>query len=226
MVSNQKPRKIIMFTANAHKNPQVYGQPNKDSICYNSQLHTHDEDQFHHPQILKQASGTHTEWILIRDKEHNEIYHKITKNLLKRQNINNQINSRFKPATDLKIGTFVLIPNFIQKGISKNLQPLRKGPYQIIDKLTDVTYKLTDLNKKDIVQHRNNLLPFYPKEYALHKLTQLYSFTGSKIVQNNSKNESNQHTDEQMNSKTEKQKELLHRTSPKKNTNISKRKKK
>ena len=44
------------------------------------------------------------------------------------------------PATDLKIGTFVLIPNFnTQKGISKKLQPLRKRPYQIIDKPTEVT---------------------------------------------------------------------------------------
>ena len=47
------------------------------------------------------------------------------------------------PATDLKIGTFVLIPNFnTQKGISKKLQPLRKGPYKIIAKPTEVTYKL------------------------------------------------------------------------------------
>ena len=47
--------------------------------------------------------------------------------MLQRQNINNQIISRFLPATDLKIGTFVLIPNFqTQKGISKKLQPLRK----------------------------------------------------------------------------------------------------
>ena len=39
------------------------------------------------------------------------------------------------PATDLKIRTFVLIPNFTtKKGISKKLQPLRKGPNQIIDK--------------------------------------------------------------------------------------------
>ena len=81
--------------------------------------------------------------------------------MLQRQNINNQIISRLKPATDLKIGTFVLIPNFItQKGISKKLQPLRKGPYQIIDKPTDVTYKSTDTNKKEILQHRNNLLPY------------------------------------------------------------------
>ena len=59
------------------------------------------------------------------------------------------------PATDLKIGTFVLIPNFnTQKGISKKLQPFRKGPYQIIDKPTEVKYKRTDLNKK-----RNRLTP-------------------------------------------------------------------
>ena len=62
-------------------------------------------------------------------------------------------------ATDLRIGTFVSIPNFnTQKGISKKLQPLRKRPYQIVDKPTEVTYKLTDSIKKEIVQHRNNLL--------------------------------------------------------------------
>ena len=94
--------------------------------------------------------------------------------MLQRQNIKNQTNSRFKPATDLKLGTFVLIPKFTtQKGISKKLQLLRKGPYQIIDKPTDVTYKLTDTNKKENIQHRNNLLPYYPKEYALRELTQL-----------------------------------------------------
>ena len=105
--------------------------------------------------------------------------------MLQRQNINDQINSRFTPATDLKIGTFVLIPNFnTQKGISKKLQPLRKGPYQIIAKPTDVTYKLTDSTKKEIVHYRNNLLPYYPKEYALRELTQLYSFTGLKVIRN------------------------------------------
>ena len=185
MVFNQKPRKPIMFTANAHKNAQEYCQPNKDSICYNLPLHKHDELHFHHPQNLKLAYGIHTEWILNRDKKHLQIYQKVTKKLLQRQNINDQINSRFKPATDLKIGTSVLIPNFnTQNGISKKLQPLRKGPYQIIAKSTDVTYKLTDSTKKEIVQRRNNLLPYYPKECALREFTQLYSFTGLKFSQN------------------------------------------
>ena len=41
------------------------------------------------------------------------------KKLLQRQNINSQINSRCTPATNLKIGTYVLIVNFTtQKGNS------------------------------------------------------------------------------------------------------------
>ena len=105
--------------------------------------------------------------------------------MLQRQSINDQIKSRFTPATDLKIETFILIPKFnTQKGISNKLQPLQKGLYQMIAKPTDVTYKLTDPTKKEIVQHRNNLLPYYPKEYALRELTQLYSFTGLKVIQN------------------------------------------
>ena len=186
VVFKRKPGKPIMFTANAHKNAQGHCKPNKDSICYNLPLHTHDEDHFHHPQILRLASGTHTEWILNRNKKHNEIYQKVTKKLLQRQNINIQINLRFTPATDLKIGTFVLITNFqTQKGISKKLQPLRKGPCQLIAKPTEVTYKLIDPTKKEIVQQRNNLLPYYPKEYALRELTQLYSFTGLNVIPNN-----------------------------------------
>ena len=103
--------------------------------------------------------------------------------MLQRQNIHTQINSRFTPSTDLKTETFALIPIFTtQKGISKKLQPLQKGPYQIVDKPTDVTYKLSDSNKNENIHHRNNLLPYHPKDYALRELTQIYSFTGLKIV--------------------------------------------
>ena len=69
MLFSQQSRKTIMFTANPHKNDQVYCQPNKDSKCYNFPLHTHDEDHFHHPQILTLASSTHTEWILNKNKD-------------------------------------------------------------------------------------------------------------------------------------------------------------
>ena len=67
MVFKQKPRKPIMFKTNSLKNTQGYCQPTKESICYKLALHNHDEDHFHHPQVLKIASGTHNEWILKRD---------------------------------------------------------------------------------------------------------------------------------------------------------------
>ena len=53
IVFSQKPQKPKMFTANSSKNTQGYCQPTKVSICYNLPLHTHDEDPFHHPKILK-----------------------------------------------------------------------------------------------------------------------------------------------------------------------------
>ena len=115
--------------------------------------------------------------------------------MLQRQNNSSQINSRFTPVINLKIWTYVLFRNFTtQKGISKKLQPLRKGPYQINDKPTDVKHKLIDSDKKEIFQYRNNLLPYYPKEYTLRALTQLYSFTGLKVVQDNSDYNQNQNT--------------------------------
>ena len=82
MVFNQQPRIPIMFTASSSKNAQGYCQPTKESICYNLPLHTHDKHHFHHPQIFKLASGTHTEWILTRDKKHKKIYQKVTKKIV------------------------------------------------------------------------------------------------------------------------------------------------
>ena len=61
LVFNQKPRKLLMFSANSSKILQGYCQPTKESICYNLPLHTHNRDHFHHPQILKLTSSTHTE---------------------------------------------------------------------------------------------------------------------------------------------------------------------
>ena len=100
------------LTCQLNKNTQGYCQPTIESICFILPLHTHDEDHFLHPQILKLASGTHTEWILNGNKKQNENYQKVTKKLLQRPNSNSQINSRFTPATNLKIGKYVLIPNF------------------------------------------------------------------------------------------------------------------
>ena len=94
-------------------------------ICH----YIHDEDHFHHAKILTLDSGLHTEKILNRKKNYNEIYHKMAKTILQRQKFQSQKSSRVTPATNLKIGTYVLIPNFItQKRKSKKLPPIRKEP--------------------------------------------------------------------------------------------------
>ena len=47
-----------------------------------------------------------------------------------------------------------------------------------------------------------DLFPYYPKEYALRELTQLYSFKGLHIVHNNPQIEQNQHVNTTKNTKT------------------------
>ena len=48
-----------MFAANASKNAQGYCQPSKDFKRYKLPLHTHHEDHFYHPKLLKLVSNTH-----------------------------------------------------------------------------------------------------------------------------------------------------------------------
>ena len=130
MAFNQKLGKPITFTK-LPKNAQGYCQPNKDSICYNVSLNTQDADNFHYPKILKLASGTHTERILNRHKKHNEIYQKVAKKLVQRQNIQSQINSHFTPASNLKVETLVSEPIvFIQKRNSKNYKLSEKDSFK------------------------------------------------------------------------------------------------
>ena len=115
--------------------------------------------------------------------------------MLQRQNNNSQINSQFTPATNLKTGTYVLIPNFTtQKRVSKKLQPLRKGSYQIIDKTTDVTYKLTDVNKKNRSTSKQSLT-LLPERVRPSRTYSKYAFTGLKVIQSNSDHKQNQSTD-------------------------------
>ena len=69
-------------------------------------------------------------------------------------------------------------------------------------------------------------MPYYPKEYALRELIQLYSFTGLKIVENNSDFDQNYNTGKHLNSKPSQQKELVHQTSPKPETKTSQKERK
>ena len=66
---------------------------------------------------------------------------------------------------------------------------------------------------KKNVQLRNNLLSYYPKEYALLELTPINSFTDLKIVKSNSDIEQNQNTYKNKNPKSTQQKDSVQQTS-------------
>ena len=72
-------------------------------------LHTHDEDHFDRPQILKLASGTHTESILNRNKKHNEGYQKIAKKTFTKTECS--ITYKFTIHTSYKPKNWNICPN-------------------------------------------------------------------------------------------------------------------
>ena len=127
MVFNQKPRKPIMFTANSHKNAQGYCQPNKDSICYNPPLHTHDEDHFHHPQNLKyhklfqnkklKAAPNNSHFFLTRVKF---LVHNIERNTITPLKSRIDAIQKLQPPTNKKkIQEFLGMLNFFSKYVYK-----------------------------------------------------------------------------------------------------------
>ena len=84
------------------------------------------------------------------------------------------MNLRFRTAKPLEKNTFVLITNQQQiDGVSKDLLPLKTGPYLIIDKPTETTYILKDHNKDHITIHRNHIVKYYPKEKHKIRTTKL-----------------------------------------------------
>ena len=101
MVFDHKPRKLIMITANCSKSAKDYCQNNKNSVYYNRPFQTHDEDIIftNFKNSLENPYGM----------DFNQRLKNIGKFIKK---VQSQIKSCSTPASNLKIGKFVLIPNF------------------------------------------------------------------------------------------------------------------
>ena len=85
------------------------------------------------------------------------------------------MNRRFGTAQPLKIHIYVLVVNKARKiGISKNIQPQKIGPYEIIVTPTLVTYKLENFSGEQINCHRSNIVPYYPKELLVQEQMEKY----------------------------------------------------
>ena len=122
--------------------------------------------------------GTFAKWFLDKEKHYNDTYRTITKILQNRKKLTDEMNLRFRTAKPLEKNTFVLITNQQQiDGVSKQLLPLKTGPYLIIDKPTETTYILKDNNKEYVTIHRKHIVPYYPKERHIKLELQNYLLT-------------------------------------------------
>ena len=93
-----------------------------------------------------------------------QIYSTVYENTLGKINSHAYITKTYHEGKPLPIGTFVPKRNFTHVHFSDKLNPLRIGPYKIIDRLLDVTYELLSQDGSTIHVHRNHLIPYYPKE--------------------------------------------------------------
>ena len=107
---------------------------------------------------------------------HADVFHQLANHLKKHHRETTEMHQRFGAAAPLKIGHCVLLKNHkIQVGLSKKLQLQKTGPYEIIEMPTDVTYKIKNQETgEELTSHRNNLLPFCPKNLVLGGLVNKY----------------------------------------------------
>ena len=178
VVVNQKPRKPTKIKLGSTTDEMGNCNPTEKSACNTQPEHTHLEKQFSHPKIAKLQKGIFAKRFFDKEKHYNDRYQTITKILQNRKKLTDEMNLRFRTAKPLEKNTFTLVTNQQQiDGVSKNLLPLKTGPYLIIDKPTETTFILKDNNKEQIKIHRNHIVPCYPKERNIKIELQNYLLT-------------------------------------------------
>ena len=93
-----------------------------------------------------------------------QIYHTVYENTKRKIISFAYFNKTYNNSRLLDIGTFVLKRNFLYVHFSDKLKPLRIGPFKIIKKIFDIAYEIVNQDGYTSHIHRNNLVPYYPKE--------------------------------------------------------------
>ena len=95
--------------------------------------------------------------------------------ILKEKSIHLLISIKHNNPRPLDIGTFVLKRSFLHVHFSDKLKPLRIGPFQIINKMFDITYEIVNQDGYTSHIYRNHLVPYYPKEPLIFLFIQNYN---------------------------------------------------
>ena len=136
---------------------------------YCSQLpeHSHYNKSDLNPIFYRTLSKPIPQWFLAVETAMLQIYSTVYENTLRKINSHAYITKTYHEGKPLPIGTFVLKRNFTHVQFSDKLKPLRIGPYKVVDRLSDATELLAQ-DGSTIHVHRNQLIPYYPKEPLLY----------------------------------------------------------
>ena len=84
-------------------------------------------------------------------------------------------NKTYHNPRSLDIGTFVLKGNCLHVHFSEKLKPLRIGPFNIMKKISDITYEIVNQDGYTSHINRSHLVPYYPKEPIIFPFLQQYN---------------------------------------------------
>ena len=165
LVFHIRPRFLLTFDLKINRN--------KNNTCisqYCSQLpeHSHYDKIDLNPFFYRTLSKPIPQSFLAVGTAMLQIYSIVHNYTLKKINSQAYITKTDHEGNSLPFGTFVLKRNFTHVHFSDKLKPLGIRPYKILDRLSDVTYELLSQDGSTFHNHRNHLIPYYPKEPLLY----------------------------------------------------------
>ena len=171
IVSHTRPRIPLTFDINLTRDTS---KTCISRYCSKLTEHSHYDKTYLNTFFHKTLSKHIPQWFLAVETAMLQIYSTVYENTLQKINSHAYITKTYHEGKPLPIGSFVLKRNFTHVHFSDKLNPLRIGPYKIIDRLSDVTYELLSQDASTVHVHRNHLIPYYPKEPLLYP--HLHSF--------------------------------------------------
>ena len=172
IVFHTRPRIPINFELNLQKDTY---RKCTTQYCQDLPLHTHYDKSNLNPLFHKILSRPIPQWILATESAMIQIYHTVYENTKRKIISSAYFNKTYNNPRPLDIGTFVLKRNFLHYHFSDKLKPLRIGPFNIINKNSDITNEIVNQDGYTSHIHRNHLVLYYPKEPMIFPFIQQYN---------------------------------------------------
>ena len=165
MVFHTRPRIPLTFDLNLTRDTS---KTCTSRYCSQLPEHSHCDKPDLNPFFYRTLSKHIPQWFLAVGTAMLQICSTVYENTLQKVNSYAYNTKTYHEGKPLPIGTFVLKRNFTQVHFSDKLKPFGIGPYEIIDRQSDVTYEIISQDGSNVHVHRYHLITYYPKEPLIY----------------------------------------------------------